>query len=314
MGLPAKRVPESVSHLAVEMVAAALIRHDANVRNAARALGVPSGDLRKLVLIDQRLADAALEAVELRLDDAEANLSEALRCGDPRRRDAASTFMLRNVQRAAKRGYAVAASAVSLEVNAEPARPVHYVVSWGKPDDDEDPDREVDPGEYRRDGRIFQTPRYGVGGDQRDDDGVVDGELSPSATLIEHEAEAVIEAIEPELSFFAANSNARPHRATADPSRQGGCLRRQVRPWRGGEDSGALRWTTFSTRSIRLASPPSVTNAIGSTSGSGTISSSTRTSSAVHGVVAGRIIAGDRWTEASNGGDFARALPSGLLR
>ena len=33
-----------------------------------------AGDLRKLVLVDQRLADAALEAVELRLDDAEANL------------------------------------------------------------------------------------------------------------------------------------------------------------------------------------------------------------------------------------------------
>ncbi len=150
--------------------------------------------MRKLVLIDQRLADAALEAVELRLDDAEANLSEALRCGDPRR-DSVSMFMLRNTQRAAKRGYAVAASAVSLEVNAEPARPVHYVVSWGKPDDDEEPDRELDPGEYRRDGRIFQTPRYGVGGDQRDDDGVVDGELSPSATLIEHEG--LIEATEP---------------------------------------------------------------------------------------------------------------------
>ena len=112
MALPAKRVPESVAHLDVEIVSAALIRHDANVRNAAQALGVPSRDLRKLVLIDQRLADAALEAVELRLDDAEANLSEALRCGDPRRRDAVSMFMLRNTQRASKRGYAVAASAV----------------------------------------------------------------------------------------------------------------------------------------------------------------------------------------------------------
>ena len=78
MALPAKRIPKSVAHLDVEIVAAALIRHDANVRNAARALGVPSGDLRKLVLVDQRLADAALEAVELRLDDAEANFSEAL--------------------------------------------------------------------------------------------------------------------------------------------------------------------------------------------------------------------------------------------
>ena len=116
MALPAKRIPESVAHLDVEIVAAALIRHDANVRNAARALGVPSGDLRKLVLVDQRLADAALEAVELRLDDAEANLCEALHCDDPRRRDAVSMFMLRNTQRASKRGYAVAASAASLEV------------------------------------------------------------------------------------------------------------------------------------------------------------------------------------------------------
>jgi hypothetical protein len=103
MALPAKRVPESVAHLDVEIVSAALIRHDANVRNAAQALGVPSRDLRKLVLIDQRLADAALEAVELRLDDAEANLSEALRCGDPRRRDAVSMFMLRNTQRIEER-------------------------------------------------------------------------------------------------------------------------------------------------------------------------------------------------------------------
>ena len=119
MALPAKRIPESVAHLDVEIVAAALIRHDANVRNAARALGVPSGDLRKLVLVDQRLADAALEAVELRLDDAEANLCEALHCGDPRRRDAVSMFMLRNTQRASKRGYAVAASAASLEVGVQ---------------------------------------------------------------------------------------------------------------------------------------------------------------------------------------------------
>ena len=101
MAFLAKRIPQSVAHLDVETVAAALIRHDANVRNAARALDVPSGDLRKLVFAEvHRLADAALEAVELRLDDAEANLCEALHCGDPRRRDAVSMFMLRNSQRA----------------------------------------------------------------------------------------------------------------------------------------------------------------------------------------------------------------------
>ncbi|HWY81008.1 MAG TPA: hypothetical protein VNY10_03545 [Roseiarcus sp.] len=74
MALPAKRILESVAHLDVEIVAAALIRNDANIGNAARALGVPSGDLRKLVLVDQRLADAkrfaqiGLGVVEPQLD------------------------------------------------------------------------------------------------------------------------------------------------------------------------------------------------------------------------------------------------------
>ena len=41
MALPARRIPESVAQLDVEVVAAALIRNDANVRNAARELDVP---------------------------------------------------------------------------------------------------------------------------------------------------------------------------------------------------------------------------------------------------------------------------------
>jgi hypothetical protein len=135
MALPARCIPGSVAHLDVEVVAAALIRNDANVRNAARALDVPSGDLRKLVLADQRLADADLEAVELRLDDAEANLLEGLRCDDPRRRDIISMFLLRNTQRAAKRGYAVAASAASLEVGFDNRAAAQTVLfRWGGDD------------------------------------------------------------------------------------------------------------------------------------------------------------------------------------
>jgi hypothetical protein len=159
MALPAKHIPESVAHLDIEIVAAALIRHDANIRNAARALDVPSCDLRKLVLVDQRLADAALEGVELKLDDAEANLSEALHCADPRRRDAVSMFMLRNVQRASKRGYAVAASATSLEVNVD-APPVRYTVRWmNECDSESSPESEAD--ELDRDGRTIAVRRYG---------------------------------------------------------------------------------------------------------------------------------------------------------
>jgi hypothetical protein len=184
MVLPARRIPESVAHLDVEIVAAALIRHDANVRNAARALDVASGDLRKLVLVDQRLADAALEAVELRLDDAEPNLSEALHCGDPRRRDAVSMFMLRNTQRAAKRGYAVAASAATLAVgfdNCAPARTI--VFRWGG--DDSAPEMDV----IERDGKSISVPRYGDG---RGDD-CLEGEVATPAVSIEQAAAVAFE-------------------------------------------------------------------------------------------------------------------------
>ena len=177
MALPAKRIPESVAHLDVEIVAATLIRNDANVRNTASALGVPPGDLRKLVLVDQRLADAALEAVELRLDECEANLLEGLRCDDPRRRDAISMFLLRNTQRAAKRGYAVAASAASLEVGLNnPASAQTIVVRWAG----DDPAREMDV--IQRDGKTIPVPRYDDG---RGDD-CLEGEVATPAVLIEH--------------------------------------------------------------------------------------------------------------------------------
>jgi hypothetical protein len=189
MALPARRVPESVAHLDVEIVAAALIRHDANVRNAARALGVPSGDLRKLVLVDQRLTDAALEAVESRLDDAEANLCEALHCGDPRRRDAVSMFLLRNTQRASKRGYAVATSAASLEAGFDNRAPAQTIVlRWGG----DDSDREMDV--IERDGKNISVPRYGV---TRVDDDCLEGEVATPTTRIEH-ASAVASMPEPQ--------------------------------------------------------------------------------------------------------------------
>jgi hypothetical protein len=185
VALPAKRVPESVAHLDIEIVTAALIRHDANVRNAARDLGVPSGDLRKLVSVDQRLADAALEAVELRLDDAEANLCEALHCGDPRRRDAISMFMLRNTQRASKRGYAVAASAASLEVGFDNQTPAQRVVFRWSGDDSA---REMET--IERDGHQIPVPRYH--GAQRDESDCLEGALA-AATMIEHAAAVELE-------------------------------------------------------------------------------------------------------------------------
>ena len=143
--------------------------------------------------LDQRLSDAALEAVELRLDDAEANLREALHCGDPRRRDAVSMFMLRNTQRAAKRGYAVAASAASLEVGHDDRAPTQTVVfRWAGGD------REMDV--IERDGQEISVPRYGDG---RGDD-CLEGEVATPAAMIEHAATV---ASEPEPAAVIADGS-----------------------------------------------------------------------------------------------------------
>ena len=164
-------------------------------------------------------------------------------------------FMLRNTQRAAKRGYAVAASAVSLEVNADTGAAVHYARQLGQGGRRRGAGRrELDPGEYRRDGRIL-SDAAGMAvladADQRDDDGV-EGELSPAATLIEHEAEAVIEAIEPSRPS-PPTPTPRPHRACCGfPSRQGGCLRRRSALARRRRSWGVEVDRAFSTRSIRL--------------------------------------------------------------
>ena len=176
MALPARRIPESVAHLDVEVVAAALIRPRRQYPQCGARSRRSSGDLRKLVLLDQRLSDAALEAVELRLDDAEANLSEALRCGDPRRRDAVSMFMLRNVQRAAKRGYAVAVSAASLE--AEPTQPVHYTRRCGAATNRSRVEA------IERDGQLISCRDMATGAAMR----CIEGEVATPAVLIEHAA------------------------------------------------------------------------------------------------------------------------------
>jgi hypothetical protein len=142
-----------------------------------------------LVLVDQRLADAALEAIELRLDAAEANLCEALHCDDPRRRDAISMFRLRNTQRAWKRGYAVAASAASLEISCnDPGSARTYVFRWEGD--------ELNPGEtvMERDGRSIPVPRY-----ERGAMIALEGEAAPPTVLLEHEPEPEAGLIEHEL-------------------------------------------------------------------------------------------------------------------
>ena len=184
-------VPAAAASLDHDIVIAALSRHECNVSNAAADLGVSSSDLRRLMWATPTLQDQAFEVVEARLDQAEANIAEALRCNDPRMRMAASMFMLRNTQRAAKRGYAVAASAASLEVSLGEREPQHITISWC------DPSAERETDVIERDGERIEVPRYGDG---RTDD-CLDGELTRPLALIEHDAEpepVIAEPVAPE--------------------------------------------------------------------------------------------------------------------
>jgi hypothetical protein len=98
-------VPARVADLDHDVVAQTLARHSCNVSAAAAELSVRPSDLRRLIWANPGLQDAAFEQVEARLDEAEANIAEALHSEDTRRRDAASFFVIRNSARARKRGW-----------------------------------------------------------------------------------------------------------------------------------------------------------------------------------------------------------------
>ena len=87
------------------------------------------------------------------------------------------------MQRAAKRDYAVAASAASLEVGSgDRAHPQTYVFRWG-----DGPDREMET--IERDGKEISIPRY----DRVRGDDCLEGEVTTPAVLIEHAAPVVSE-------------------------------------------------------------------------------------------------------------------------
>jgi hypothetical protein len=130
-----------------------------------------------------KLAEAAAEIEERRLDLAERNIFEALISDDPRRRDAASMFTIRNTHRARKRGWITAStSAAELSISAGAHPPRKITFRWRSPDDPPATD------EFERDGRTFAVPRYG-GGDP------VDGELATPPVLIEPPAPPQVDSI-----------------------------------------------------------------------------------------------------------------------
>ena len=130
------KVPDTVGRLDPDVLVEVLSRHGVNVSDAAGELGVASADLRRLLCAKPHLTDMAVELEERRLDLAEKNIYEALCSDDPRRRDAASMFTIRNSHRARKRGWittSTSAAELSVSVNT-PARTLTF--RWRNSDDD----------------------------------------------------------------------------------------------------------------------------------------------------------------------------------
>jgi|SRR5580704_12168761 hypothetical protein len=149
-------VPHSVKHLDPDVVVEVLSRHAINVSDAADELGVASADLRRLLWANPKLTDAAVEIEERRLDLAEKNIYDALKSDDPRRRDAASMFTIRNSHRARKRGWiTTSTSAAELSVTANaPART--FTFRWRTPEDDLRDGERAEAERLRDEGKIIE--------------------------------------------------------------------------------------------------------------------------------------------------------------
>ena len=125
-------IPASVANLPFALVERALVKHHANVRAAARELGVPSGDLRKLTWSHPRLIELALEEAELLIDRAEENIRRAVHDdANPDRALQASIYVLSHHRAACERGwsrYSAAGSSYDAYNNDPPPQAVK--VCW----------------------------------------------------------------------------------------------------------------------------------------------------------------------------------------
>lgn len=113
-------IPPSCVHLDLAEVERELVRRDCNVSAAAKGLGVPVHELRLLTRARPRLMEAAFEAVERSLDEAEAIVREAMSNGDPRQRIAAAGYLLRNTEAGRRRGWGRRRRRTSCRETAEP--------------------------------------------------------------------------------------------------------------------------------------------------------------------------------------------------
>ena len=105
-----RSVPVSCRELDLAAVEAELVKHRCNVAAAARALGVPASDLRRLVTWGP-LAAAVSEQVEQAIDRAEAVLLDGLESGDALVRLKAASALLRLSPAGRRRGFGRGGSA-----------------------------------------------------------------------------------------------------------------------------------------------------------------------------------------------------------
>jgi hypothetical protein len=112
-----KSIPASCRALDFDAVVAALIASRVNVSQAARTLGIRSGDLRRALAVVPQLLDLAIEEDEKRIDKAMRNLDEMLESDDKLLKKDASLFVLRQHRRAVERGWRQPDAEVNVTAN-----------------------------------------------------------------------------------------------------------------------------------------------------------------------------------------------------
>ena len=119
-----KLIPPSCIHLDRCAIEAELIATDGNITAAAKALEVPSADLRRLVWSTD-LAETVYEAIEGVLDEAQGVLRAALDGADETHRLQAAKTLLTQTTAGRRRGWG---SGSSLLEEPDEARPV--TIKW----------------------------------------------------------------------------------------------------------------------------------------------------------------------------------------
>ena len=122
--MPSK-TPTSCADLDLTAVELELIRTGVNVSAAAKALGVPWRDLRTMTRAVPRLMEAALEAEECALDEAEARLREVLRSDDMHKKIRVAGFILRMTSAGHRRCWGRRGTPCR-----EPAEPQTVTLKW----------------------------------------------------------------------------------------------------------------------------------------------------------------------------------------